>query len=88
MLEKSPSDTTLLPKMIDLHEKRFGSKMESLSVDTGFKSEEKKLKILSETLTYLAAPKRLSDLGDEVLMSHQCFHTGIEGTISWLFPGF
>ena len=84
VFEKSPSDTTLLPTVIERHEKCFGGKMESLSADMGFKPKEEKLKVLSDSISYLAVPKRLSDLGDVVLRSHQCFRAGIEGTISCL----
>ena len=84
VFEKTPSDTTLLPTVIERHEKIFGSKMESLSADMGFKPKEEKLKILSDSISYLVVPKRLSDLGDVVLRLHQCFRAGIEGTISCL----
>jgi IS5 family transposase len=84
VFEKSPSDTTLLPMVIEGHEEIFGTKMESLSADMGFRPEEGDFEELEETITYLAVPKRLSDLGDEVLKVHQCFRAGIEGTISCL----
>ena len=84
VFEKSPSDTTLLPMVIERHEETFGTKMESLSADMGFRPEEEDFEELAEEITYLAVPKRLSDLGDEVLWAHQCFRAGIEGTISCL----
>jgi IS5 family transposase len=87
VFEKSPSDTTLLPTVLERHEETFGTKMASLSADMGFRPEAEDFAELAEELsgiTYLAVPKRLSDLGDTVLRAHQCFRAGIEGTISCL----
>ena len=67
MFEKSPSDTTLLPMVLERHEDIFGEKIKNLAADMGFRPKEEKFSDLSESVEYLAVPKRLSDWGDSLL---------------------
>lgn len=84
VFEKSPSDTTLLPVVMERHEEIFGEKMKNVAADMGFRPNEDDFEDLEEEVEYLAVPKRLSDLSDDLLRMYQCFRAGIEGTISCL----
>lgn len=84
VFEESPSDTTLLPVVMERHEEIFGEKMKNVAADMGFRPAEDDWEELEEEVEYLAVPKRLSDLSDETLKMYQCFRAGIEGTISCL----
>ena len=84
VFEKSPSDTTLLPMVLERHEDIFGEKMKNLAADMGFRPEEDQFEDIEEEVEYLAVPKRLNDLKDSLLQMYQCFRAGIEGTISCL----
>jgi IS5 family transposase len=84
VFEESPSDTTLLPLVLERHVEIFGNNPASVSADMGFRPEDDDFYELESEATYLAVPKRLSDLGDKVLSEHQRFRAGIEGTISCL----
>ncbi len=84
VFEESPSDTTLLPVVMERHEEIFGEKMKNVAADMGFRPDEDDWEELEEEVEYLAVPRRLSDLSDETLKMYQCFRAGIEGTISCL----
>jgi IS5 family transposase len=84
VFEQSPSDTTLLPMVMERHEEIFGAKMKNLAADMGFRPEEGDFEELEEEVEYLAVPKRLRDFSDATLRMYQCFRAGIEGTISCL----
>lgn len=84
VFEESPSDTTLLPVVMERHEEIFGEKMKNVAADMGFRPSEEDFEDLEEEVEYLAVPKRLRDLSDETLRMYQCFRAGIEGTISCL----
>ena len=84
VFEHSPSDSTLLPVVIERHQKIFGTKMKTLSADMGFCSDSVTMDALTKEVKYLAVPRRLTDLKEVMLTSYQCFRAGIEGTISCL----
>ncbi len=84
VFERSPSDTTLLPVVMERHKEIFGEKMKNVAADMGFRPDEEDFEELEEEVEYLAVPKRLRDLSDETLKTYQCFRAGIEGTISCL----
>ena len=84
VFEHSPSDSTLLPVVIERHQKIFGTKMKTLSADMGFCSDSVTMDALTKEVKYLAVPRRLTDLREVMLTSYQCFRAGIEGTISCL----
>jgi IS5 family transposase len=84
VFEKSPADNTLLPVVIERHENIFGRKMKTLSADMGFRPNKKEFEKLEQELKYIAVPKCLSSLGDNLLAEYQKFRAGIEGTISCL----
>jgi hypothetical protein len=73
VFEHSPSDATLLPKVIKRHEEIFGTPMETLSADMGFRMEAQEMAKIEKKVKYLAVPKRLSDLSDTLLASYLCF---------------
>jgi IS5 family transposase len=84
VFEKCPSDTTLLPVVIERHEDIFGEKMKNLAADMGFRPKDDSLEDLAEEMEFLAVPKRLGDFGDVMMKMYQHFRAGIEGTISCL----
>jgi IS5 family transposase len=84
VFEKSPSDTTLLPVVIERHEDIFGEKMKNLAADMGFRPKDDSFEDLEEEIEFLAVPKRMSDFGDVMMKMYQHFRSGIEGTISCL----
>jgi IS5 family transposase len=84
VFEKSPSDKTLLPMVIERHEDIFGEKMKNLAADMGFRPKDDSFDDLSEEVAFLAVPKRMSDFGDVMMKMYQHFRAGIEGTISCL----
>ena len=84
VFEHSPSDTTLLPTVLERHEETFGEKPRTISADKGFCPEEGELEELRDEVEYLSVPRRLRDMGDELMSMHQRFRAGIEGTISCL----
>jgi IS5 family transposase len=85
---ESPSDTTLLPMVIERHEEIYGAKPDSVSGDKGFCPEQDELEALREEVGTLAVPSRLRDLGDTMMSEYQKFRAGIEGTISCLKRAF
>jgi hypothetical protein len=76
VFEQSPSDTTLLPMVLERHEDIFGEKMKNLAADMGFRPEEDVFDDLEEEVEFLAVPKRLNDLSDSLLQMYQCFRAG------------
>jgi IS5 family transposase len=81
---ESPSDTTLLPMVLERHEEIYGAKPDSISGDKGFCPSQEELEALRDEVNYLAVPSRLRDLGDTMMAEYQRFRAGIEGTISCL----
>jgi IS5 family transposase len=84
VFEHSPADNTLLPVVLERHERIFGRKPQTISADMGFRPNKEVFEELKQKLNYLAVPKRLSSLGDRLLAEYQKFRAGIEGTISCL----
>jgi IS5 family transposase len=84
VFETKPSDTTLLPVVIDRHEDIFGESMKNLAADKGFRPKDDSFEDLAEEMEFLAVPSRMSDFGDVMMKMYQAFRSGIEGTISCL----
>jgi len=83
VFETSPSDTTLLPVVLERHEDIFGETMKNLAADKGFRPDDDSLEDLEEELEFLAVPKRCT-FSDMMMKMYQSFRAGIEGTISCL----
>ena len=88
VFEFSPSDTTMLPMVIEGHKEIYGKNPKTVSADKGFRPESDDFEELQDEVEYLSVPKRLSDLGDALMAEHQRFRAGIEGTISCLKRAF
>jgi IS5 family transposase len=84
VFETKPSDTTLLPVVMERHEDIFGEKMKNLAADKGFRPKDDSFEDLAEEMEFLAVPSRMSDFGDVMMKMYQAFRAGIEGTISCL----
>jgi IS5 family transposase len=84
VFETRPSDSTLLPVVMDRHEDIFGEKIKNLAADKGFRPKDDTFEDLAEEMEFLAVPSRMCDFGDVMMRMYQSFRAGIEGTISCL----
>ena len=78
---QSPSESGLIPMVLERQEETFGKKPKTLAADMGFCPTADDLR---DEVEYLAVPSRLRDLGDSLPSTWQKFRVGIEGTISCL----
>ena len=88
---KSPSDTKLLPKVLEQHHELFDEYPAGVAADMGFRPEKEefeKLKQEYKEVEYFGVPGRLRDLGDILMSTFQRWRAGIEGTISCLKRAF
>jgi len=88
VLEKSCSDTQLLPLVLERHEQRYGSLPESVAADKGFCPDADTYEELEEQVDYLGVPRSTRDFGDSLMSIWQQWRAGIEGTISCLKRAF
>ena len=86
--ERSPSETTLLPEVMERHEEQFGRKPLGVAMDKGCHPGMEEMEHLKyeygEEVEYIGIPSRINDFGDEEMGLYQRFRAGIEGSISFL----
>lgn len=87
MAERIP-DSELTEKVIDRHEKRFGTPPDVVVGDKGFRPHVDKFAELAERVNLLMIPQRMRDFVDNAMRYWQAFRAGIEGTISGLKRAF
>ena len=88
---KSPSDTKLLPKVVERHCKLFGEEPFGVAADMGFHPGKDAFDVLQkdkDKVEYFGVPGRLRDFGDALMSLFQRWRAGIEGTISCLKRAF
>lgn len=88
VFEKSGTDDSLLPMVLERHEQKYGSRPKSVAADKGFCPDSETYEDLEETVDYLGVPRRTRDFGDELMAVWQQWRAGIEGTISCLKRAF
>jgi len=88
LYEKSPSETTMLPEVVDRHEEQFGRKPSGIAMDRGCHPGKEEMEFLRDEyegeVEFLGIPSRSNDFGDEEMSRYQRFRAGIEGSISFL----
>jgi IS5 family transposase len=87
----SPSDTKLLPKVLEQHQEVFGNYPSGIAGDMGFypgKEAFEKLQNEYKDVDYFGVPGRLREFGDILMSTFQRWRAGIEGTISCLKRAF
>ena len=86
--ERSPSETTLLPEVVERHEEQFGRKPLGVAMDKGCHPGMEEMEHLQyeygEEVEYIGIPSRINDFGEEEMGWYQRFRAGIEGSISFL----
>jgi IS5 family transposase len=88
---KSPSDTKLLPKVVEQHHELFGSYPSGVAGDMGFHPGNDDFEALQKKykkVDYFGVPGRLREFGDILMSTYQRWRAGIEGTISCLKRAF
>jgi IS5 family transposase len=92
VFELSPSDTTLLPEVVDRHHDLYRVFLLGLAADKGFypgtEEFEDFLEEYEDKVDYVGVPSRLRALSDERMSIYQRWRAGIEGTISCLKRAF
>jgi len=88
VFDESPSDSGLLPTVIDRHEEIFGDRPKAVAGDMGFNPDEASREALEEELDLLAVPRRTRDFSSDWMSIWQQWRAGIEGTISCLKRAF
>lgn len=83
-----PADSTLTAKVIERHEKLYGTRPEVVAGDKGFCPKAEEYDELAKQVSTLAIPRRLADFADKLMTMWQAFRAGIEGTISGLKRAF
>jgi len=83
-----PADSTLTAKVIERHEKLYGTRPEVVAGDKGFCPKAEEYDELAQQVSTLAIPRRLADFADKLMTMWQAFRAGIEGTISGLKRAF
>jgi IS5 family transposase len=85
---KSPSDTKLLPKVLEQHHELFGEYPSGVAADMGFHPKNEDFEALKkqykDKVEYFGVPSRLREFGDVLMSTFQRWRAGIEGTISCL----
>ena len=84
VLEQNRTDDQLLPLVLERHEEKYGQRPKSVAADKGFCPDGETYEELEEQVDYLGMPRRMSDLGDELMRVWQHWRAGIEGSISCL----
>jgi len=92
VFEVSPSDTTLLPEVVDSHIDLYQVDLLGVAADKGFYPGKEEFEYLKEEyedlVEFFAVPSRLRELSDEKMSLYQRWRAGIEGTISCLKRAF
>ena len=92
VFELSPSDTTLLPDIVDRHSKLYRCFLSGVAADMGFHPGKEEFEDLIEEcedkVHFFAVPGRLREFSDEKMSLYQRWRAGIEGTISCLKRAF
>ena len=88
LYEKSPSETTMLPEVVERHEDQFGRKPLGIAMDKGCHPGKEKVEELKEDwedeVECIGIPSRSNDFAEEAMGRYQRFRAGIEGSISFL----
>jgi len=88
LCEKSPSETTMLPEVVDRHEDQFGRKPLGIAMDKGCHPGKEEMDYLrdeyEDEMEFIGIPSRGNDFADEEMSRYQRFRAGIEGSISFL----
>ena len=88
LYEKSPSETTMLPEVVDRHEDQFGRKPLGIAMDKGCHPGKETMEDLrddyEDEVEFIGIPSRSNDFADEEMGRYQRFRAGIEGSISFL----
>jgi IS5 family transposase len=86
--ERSPSETAMLPVVIERHEDMFGRKPLGIAMDKGCYPGRDKMDDLrddyEEEMEFIGVPSRSNDFANEEMSCYQRFRAGIEGSISFL----
>jgi IS5 family transposase len=86
--EISPSETTMLPEMVERHEDMFGRKPLGIAMDKGCHPGRDKMEDLlddyEDEIEFIGIPSRSNDFADAEMSCYQRFRAGIEGSISFL----
>ena len=86
--ERSPSETTMLPEVVERHEEQFGRKPSGVAMDKGCHPGKEEMEYLldeyEDEVEFIGIPSRSNDFGDEEMCRYQRFRAGIEGSISFL----
>jgi IS5 family transposase len=86
--EISPSETTMLPEVVDRHEDQFGRKPLGIAMDKGCHPGGEEMDDLrdeyEDEVEFIGIPSRSNDFADEEMSRYQRFRAGIEGSISFL----
>jgi IS5 family transposase len=89
---KSPSDTKLLPSVLERHKELFLKYPSGVAADMGFHPGKEEFEDLVEEyadkVEYFGVPGRLRDFSDSLMSTFQRWRAGIEGTISCLKRAF
>jgi len=88
LYEKSPSETTMLPDVVDRHEDQFGRKPVGMAMDKGCHPGKEAMEDLrddyEDEVEFIGIPSRSNDFADAEMGRYQRFRAGIEGSISFL----
>lgn len=88
VMERSPSETTMLPLVVERHEELFGRKPSGMAMDKGCHPGKEEMEYLLDEyegeVEFIGIPSRSNDFGDEEMSRYQRFRAGIEGSISFL----
>jgi IS5 family transposase len=88
----NPSDTKLLPEVVESHHTIYQRYPSGVAADKGFHPGAEDFEDLIEEyegkVEYFGVPGRLRDFGDVLLSTFQRWRAGIEGTISCLKRAF
>ena len=88
VMERSPSETAMLPLVVERHEELFGRKPSGLAMDKGCHPGREEMESLmdeyEDEVEFIGIPSRSNDFADEEMRLYQRFRAGIEGSISFL----
>ena len=86
--ERSPSETTMLPEVVERHEDQFGRKPKGIAMDKGCHPGRDEMEALldeyEDEIEVVGIPSRSNDFANEEMSVYQRFRAGIEGSISFL----
>jgi len=86
--ERSPSETAMLPEVVERHEHQFGRKPKGIAMDKGCHPGRDEMDALhdeyEDEIEFIGIPSRSNDFANEEMSTYQRFRAGIEGSISFL----